>query len=456
MSSADKGNAGPDVERLKKSTNFIDQYEGAIIEDIPDVNPEWAEGVATGVLSTGVGSSKTTHTRVGPLHLNVWHLYIAPSGTVKTLPLHYFAEPTIEALSGLLNEEAGLTDEGEEGKKKKPLFDLMLPRTFSLESLLTIMKGRTAQGLIAVDEVTGAFKEAATKSYMADLYENWSLMYDCATVRASFVKWGAYKPIRDPYVTALLCGVPTVYQYLPADYSVQGTANRILPIVGEGTPPEDEYDVDAYFSEQPLQAEDERDKKLTQFATWLLRIRNSPVRIISNSTGNDESQSGAILLKNKRAINAEFRKVESEVLRGYLRRMNEMTLKLAALRRLGGLAVGSGVDVPTPEEARWATGKVWRHYEHYKVFVKRWGGGASFYRDVPATSHKSVQEKIRSMIREAGGKLDRSTVLIATGVDAEELTKIVNGMPDIEATYGESGPQGGRRAILYSFRQQRG
>lgn len=442
-------------QKLLQSGNFIDKFAGTILRDIPDVNPEWAEACATTVLSTAIGPNKFTHTKIGDLHLNVWHLLVAPSGTSKTTALTYFVEPAVRALSDLVNETENAT---KDSKAEKSQVDLLLPRTFSLESLLVHMKKKgQAQGLITMDEIAGSFKEVASKSYAADLYENYSLLYDCQEIRATFVKWGAYSPIKNPYVTVIGAGTPTVYKYLPEDYSIQGTANRFLHIVGEEKSPSIPTSVHDYFGYDSDNGISEREAELDDFAKRLLTIRNSKATLVSFDTG-DNSGTGSLMLEQYKRIVKEFEGTTNPFLQGYLHRLYEMTLKLAAIRALGAITEQNSsfyndyTLTPMKADAEWAIEKAWRHYEHFKTFVKKWGGHGTTFKEAQVPSYAHTQDSIKDVIKARGGEATRSDLLLATRIKAKELDDILESMPEVAWKISES--TGGNRARIYYLKEK--
>lgn len=436
------------ADELLQSSNFIDRFAGTILRDVPNCNPEWAEACAIAVLSTGVGSNKFTRTGIGRLHLNVWHFFISPSGTSKTVPLDYFVEPTLEQAGRILSGVPDDVDEedGDEEKESKNT-DLLLPSTFSVEAILKHMRKKNQrEGLIKVDEVTGFFKQIQSKPYMTDIYETYSVMYDCQTLRVTFVKLGTYRPIKNPYVVVLMAGVPLVYKFLPVDYSLQGTANRMLHIIGDEVPlDENASDVDREFPADIKMAEEERNTTLTDYAEWIAKLRRSSLKFVDlNSEGRD-------LVMNKNKINKASNATSDSYLKGYLHRSYEMTVKLAALHCLGAKGIADSnleMAIPSHEDIEWAIKKVDRHIEYYKRMLKEWGHGVMVHEAAPV----SIEQEV-SMIERAFGdrtEISRDELLRKTRFSSKRLDEIIQSMPEIQTTWAES--TGGRRPIIYKKR----
>lgn len=431
-------------------TNFIDDFKGYILSDVPECSPEWAEACGVAALSTAVGPKKSTFTRIGSLHLNVWHYYIAPSGTVKTVPLQYFVEPTLEFANDIINnsDKDKVEDSEEEGAPKT---DLLLPHTFSVEAILAYMRSKKHRsGLIDLDEAGGYFKAAKTKSYMADWYDTYSKMYDGQTLRPTFIKMGAYRPIRDPYVTVLMAATPAVYLDIPPEYAIQGTANRILHLIGdEPKAPVKPESPEDYFTNEPEDAKQEREDRLAGFAQRLVNIRNSEVEIV------DLYPVGELLLKNKTEVDKAMFETSDAYLKGYLHRANEMTLKLTALHLLGEWGNGGNpgkILVTTTRDAEWAISKVWRHIEHYKRFLKEWGMGLYRSGALPAEpkSYAGQLEEVREFLRKKGGTVVQSEVKREFRWDARtwaEVLKLGQETGTLALETGES--TGGRRPLYW-------
>ena len=62
--------------------SWIEDYTDFLVEQT-DTNYDWAESIATSVLSTVLGSRRYLYTKQGAVKMNLFFLYIGPSGLAK-------------------------------------------------------------------------------------------------------------------------------------------------------------------------------------------------------------------------------------------------------------------------------------------------------------------------------------------------------------------------------------
>src|SRR5579863_6149590 len=84
---------------------FIGEFKDSILERVPTPS-DWAESIATAIMSVAVGRDKFLRTRIGPLNLNTFFMIVGTSGIAnKTTPMKYFARPMIQEIESVLTEQ---------------------------------------------------------------------------------------------------------------------------------------------------------------------------------------------------------------------------------------------------------------------------------------------------------------------------------------------------------------
>ena len=146
--------------------SWIEDYRDFLVQQT-GTDTIWAESIATSILSTVLGSRRYLYTKQGAIKMNLFFLYIGPSGLArKSLPMTNFGQPLIDKYDELM----GYTS-------MTPPKRTELPRRFSLEGMITYLNEENQEGLLWKDEFTSMFKEA-NKEYMSGLIEFVSELVD--------------------------------------------------------------------------------------------------------------------------------------------------------------------------------------------------------------------------------------------------------------------------------------
>ena len=347
---------------------FIGEFKDIILQRINTV-PRWAEAVSTGILSTAVGPSKMTYTRVGPLHLNLFHLIVGASGIAhKTTPLKYHAIPMLEEFQYLLND-------GDDNPKTAK--DLFLPSRFSIEGMISYFSGNKHQaaqdeGVIIRDEFTSAIKDM-NKDYLSDFIEFVSECYD-GSAQKRYTRGTQLEKTKKVYVNLLAATTPFLYSVMTYSLFLQGFVNRILFILDSPHDTVEQENPDRYFAnarEDQREIEEQREV----FARNLLTLRRSAARIVQ-----PDDSDGLKLVKFKyrmeTELNNRYKKDNLDIYCSYLARMPEMAFKLTALHalsrwytRLGNWTLDT---ITTRDDADWAIAKVEYHYDAFKKMLEAW------------------------------------------------------------------------------------
>lgn len=330
---------------------FIPEFTNFILEAIP-TSPDWAESIATSLVST-VSHGKHIRNRMGTLDLNVWFMFLGPSGLAyKSLPLRTFLFPVLKRISELSQ------------------YDLILPTRFSIEGMIKHMSGHNS-GCIARDELTGIFKEAYNKQYLADLLEFLSELYD-GLLQKRFTIRGQLEQVLGCYVTFIGATTPYIFKVMKPEFYTQGTGNRIMPIVFM-KPQNVEIEAKNFFLTKEAGTSE---AQIDFFARRLLKIRESQVNLLIPM--EDASQLWTDFKVECDAVaNKRFKENMYDVLYMYVVRMPEMALKLSGI-----YALSTNCDFLRPEleeilimrdHMEWGIAKARRHLEHFKEMLKLWG-----------------------------------------------------------------------------------
>lgn len=336
------------------SDNFIDSYRDNILNYVP-TSKDWAESIATSVLSTVMGSRRKIYNRIGALHLNVWYLMVGPSGLAyKTAPLLYFAMPTLAEVT------------------RKIDYPVILPSRYSLEGLMEYIASGHNMGIIIRDEFTGMIKEAYGKQYLADIIEFLSELYD-GGLQKRYTRKAKLEQAVDVYVSFLAATTPYLYRLMKPDFFIQGTGNRLMYILHTSQkhnyPPAEEF-----FYE--LQRDKAREEQLKAYASDLAKLYSAPFEYISPLPEAGQMWMDFKVQKETSA-QTRFEKDFYDLHYTYMVRLPEMALKLSGLRcvsRSYQTLPKSSIEqiMINAEDMKWAIEKVERHYKYFEEFLKTW------------------------------------------------------------------------------------
>jgi hypothetical protein len=344
-----------DKLNLNEDEGFIEEFKEFLLSQIP-TSPSWAEDIATSVVSLVAGPERLTSTRIGQLRLNLWFLYIGPSGLAyKTAPLRYFLLPLLLRLGKLIGR------------------DILLPSSFSIEGLVEYMtKSERAMGMILKDEFTILLKEASgDKGYNVDILEFLSQLYD-GTIQKRYTRKAKLEEVLRPYVVFLGCTTPYIYDVVEPAVFVQGLGNRLLFDYWEGKPKAIAADELFYDMEE----DEGRDRILHRFAerlAGLWKVRGRSLR------PGPEAASRLAEFKERKDCEAYglYLKDPLDLKPAYLARAGEMAIKLAGVRAFSRLWLSPHLYdediIPiTVEDADWAINKVEHHIKAFEKFLSEW------------------------------------------------------------------------------------
>jgi hypothetical protein len=348
---------GAPIDKFNESRaqGFIEDFRDFILSHIP-TSPGWAEDIATGVVSLVAGPERLASTRIGQLQLNVWFLYIGPSGLAyKTAPLRHCLLPLLLRLGKLIGQ------------------DILLPSSFSIEGLVEYMaKSGRAMGIILKDEFTMLLKEASgEKGYNIDVLEFLSQLYDGA-VQKRYTRKAKLEEVLRPYVIFLGCTTPYIYDVVEPAVFVQGLGNRLLFDYWEGRPKALTADELFYNMEE----DEERSRVLNKFAERLAELWKVRGHFL---TPGPEAASRLAEFKERKEGEAYelYLKDPLDLRPPYLARAWEMATKLAGVHAFSRLWLNphlydEDVIPITVEDADWAINKVERHIKAFEKFLSEW------------------------------------------------------------------------------------
>lgn len=336
---------------------FIGEFKDSILAKIP-TSEDWAESIATAIMSASVGKNKFVMTKVGPLNLNTFFMIVGTSGLAnKTTPLKYFARPMIEEIESVLEQNGSKTD-------------LTMPSRFSIEGLIEYFSKGNDEGIVIRDEFTSALKDAS-KDYLADFVEFLSEVYDCS-VQKRYTRAAKLEQTKRVYISFLGATTPFLYTILNPSFFNQGLGNRLMFCIDVPREAKEE-NPDVYFSR--TSSDDEREVQ-EQRRTWALRLVNLRNSVVRNIVPGEND--GKLLVKFKyeleREMSDRYNHDQYDLMAPYLARSAEMSFKLTALHFLSKTYYDP-VDlnpVTTLNDAPWAVAKVRRHIDYFKKMLELW------------------------------------------------------------------------------------
>lgn len=363
---------------------FIKEYQDFILDKI-NTNPEWAESLAVGLVST-VSYRVHIRNKQGKVKPNIWTVVVGNSGIAKkSSPVNSYVKPILKMVEEKLNDGV----------------HLRMPGDFTKEGMIAYLSGSFNRGnghngngnsgeeegsspiqhvynngIIIRDEFSQIFS-GMKKDYLRDTLEFFSELYD-GTDQFRVTKGGAIEEVGESYVSLLGATTPTIYQSMDRNFFVQGTGNRFMYIV---------IDPNSIICEQKgvkfwVQSQEERDKleqDLERFANLLSSIPESgyetlPINYKALSLWAKYEEEKSIAIKTMVLLD-KYNQDHT-----YLARMAEMVLKFAIVHCLSR-------NITTPIEPcsyhnpsmeiseydiQWAIGKVERHIDHMRTLLLNW------------------------------------------------------------------------------------
>ena len=348
------GVTGEEKEKAGKGkvSDFITEYASFLASHVP-TSWEWCEDLATGVLSTVIGLERYVATSIGRLRLNIWHVFIGPSGLAyKTIPLKDYVIETLLKIKEITGK------------------DLLLPSSFSMEGMIEHLM-QNPQGLILRDEVTTLFKEKE-KGYAVDIIEFLSQLYD-GTLQKRFTRKAKLEEVVRCYVVFLGSTTSYIYDVVEPSIFVQGLGNRILFEFWDGTVKH--FNGDELFYQPEDDAE--RETHLKEFAKGLAALSEMKPYFLRP----EDTRAAPMLANFKNQMDEKaaslYNKDPHDLLPSYLARAGEMAIKLAGLKAISRMwrglpKAGFGEIIILPQDVEWAIAKVERHIKNFEKFLSEW------------------------------------------------------------------------------------
>jgi len=408
---------------------FIADFRDFILEGIP-TNANWAECIALGVLSASMGYERFISTSIGRLRLNVWCLNIGPSGfAYKTAPLKEIAIPVLIKMSEKLS------------------YPILLPSRYSIEGLIEYMAKGYSWGIIIRDEFTGLFKETS-KDYLRDIMEFLSELYD-GTIQKRYTRKAKLEEAVNVYVTLLGATTPYLFKIMRPDFFMQGTGNRILYIIYEGTKPRENLNAKDFFYD--YDKDKRREDKIEDYAKSLAEVYFSPLKFF---VFDDDAAEVILNFKIRKEIEAyrRFRRDIYDIRYLYSSRIWTHAMKLAglhAISRVYKLAPKTSLSeiIVSKADAEYGVNRAELHEEYFNKMMELWRR-----RPEPIESRTLEEQSnlVLDLIKSGGmswSQLRRRTRW--TTKMWLEVLKYLWDTNSIIVVEGKSSSKGGRKPILF-------
>ena len=345
--------------------SWIEDYRDFLVQQT-GTDTIWAESIATSILSTVLGSRRYLYTKQGAIKMNLFFLYIGPSGLArKSLPMTNFGQPLIDKYDELM----GYTS-------MTPPKRTELPRRFSLEGMITYLNEENQEGLLWKDEFTSMFKEA-NKEYMSGLIEFVSELVD-GRLGARYTNKNKMQLPQDVYVNVLAATTPYIYQILSQDFFTQGTGNRVLYMIYDGVyKPQEIIATEDYFGSINKEIHDTDQERFAKDLTLLGKSQLNYLQPIDDA--------GQMWLRYRNDLDDRLRKTykdnQFDIKTVYLGKAAVNTLKLAGLHRYSRLCRYKDLqdilndmdsELILVEDMEWAIKKTDDHLNHFTKLVEQW------------------------------------------------------------------------------------
>lgn len=420
-----------DNKQILEGKDFITQVADFITKSTK-TKPEWAECVATSMLSTVMGPHRYISDVMGKLKLNVWYMCLGPSGLAKkTIPLNNYLFPII----------------GKVGPGEK----LILSNRFSMEGFIKYFP-EDGTGSIIRDEFTGLLKESKSKDYVVDLLEFLSELYD-GTVQKRATVTHKINEIKHCYITFITATTPYLYKIMRPEFYTQGTGNRILmELFDVDAVDDDEYDPEEVFQGRVF--DKKRDDFVYEIAIILNEIRSCNAKIFT-----PEDEAGAEWTKFEhecRRISKTYCKKNMYDLHySYLSRSAEMALKLSGIysisRNWDRILMSDAPNVQIIEKVDMvrAINKSKHHYKQFCRMLEQWRSRPEMR---VASTLDEQADAVYELLRQSQNGLNWSELRNSLKWDDyvwRAVLKFLHDTNKMKVTFGSSGQKGGRRPTLF-------
>jgi len=354
--------------------DFVTEYADFITEYIPTPR-EWAEGIACALLGVALGPERKVYTRIGGLGMNTFWLIVGPSGLAyKTVPLKYFAIPTLAALTKRVN------------------YPCIMPARFSLEGLIGYMAEGRARGCIVRDEFTALLK-SARREYLQEILEFVSELYD-GVLQKRYTKSYRLEQAVDVFICLLSTTTPYLFRIMKPEFFIQGTGNRFLFVWVEEVKAKTTTGEELFPDWARIE---ERDRRIEEFADVLAGVWKSNINYLVPDRDASELLAS---YRNQLEVKAVglYRKDMYDVMHSYVHRLFEYAVKLSGLKAASRSVIAMAKTTLNEmligeSDVRWAINKVNEHFGQFERMVEVWRT-----RPVPREAI-TLEEQVRTVMK---------------------------------------------------------
>jgi hypothetical protein len=450
--------------RGKPPLGYLKEWRDKIVETT-NTTAAWALTICFTMLATFVPNAYLVIDGM-PVSLNIWALFIAPPAQYsKSRPLRAFPERIIPSIENV----RGLTIRFPSSFTPEAVSHFLNPRDDEDGSVQIVYRGMCQ----VIDEYSSTLKRVR-KDYMADLFEQLTLLYDGIIEPNWTVTHGVEAGV-SIYLCVLGATSPDFLSNMNKggmshEFFRQGLGSRFLYIYRGEKPPHRNYTYNTEGNDQT---------GIATMAKYLTLLDIYDVKKV-------EVGAEAVALLHEycdhidQLVDEFNREDNSSVYSGYIDRQKINLHKLAALhcinRNLDPIVEAvkeSGGDTNPKEvppvinlyDVEWAIGMIEDFWADYQEMISAWQSESMASEVLTINRHK---ERVRVIIkrskhgivkesaltREMGVRWDTMTKVLQTMVAGEELyvfpRERIAGLPDdVKAKYGLSGP--GKPSNLYSL-----
>lgn len=343
-----------------ESTGFIKRFTDDAANR-SKCQPDVAEACALVLLST-VCHLFTLYDKKGALKMNLWMLIIGDSGSGKSIPIGY-VEKTLRELEKRFQD----TDQNN-------CLKFLGPTDFSPEGLTRYLCMKVKDTNEILHRVMVIIKQEAaelvknmSKSYQANSFEFYCLLHDGARIFRRLVD--REDEVEGQYVTFLGATTDSIYPYMEREFFLQGTGNRMLPVIIEAQKNQEETTYDEFFGGGQQQSFNP-----SNYLTDLHRVI-----LLGDMEIAPTREAGEMWLDYEWAKLEERERIKGEnhgdLDAIFLLRMPPVALKLAALssisRNIRGMKQGEVIQIEV-DDMKWAIGKTEHIIEYHHKMVVNW------------------------------------------------------------------------------------
>lgn len=386
---------------------ILETIDHIILKKLP-IDPMYARAISYCLLSTAMGSGVYFEDVLGTVKSNQNFIVIAPSGLgFKSTPIREFIRPVLS------NMEQNL------GRK------FSLPSKITTEGITKYLNDPTnnVEGLTYLEEFTALLKGTKSKSYMSDLIEIYSEVYD-GYIQTRYTVGHQLQRVDHVFSPLLALSSYHIFDILDKYFIYQGLGNRYLWIFPEIIKVK-KYTKDEFFPANNLKdfsgAEEISNILIGIYKRFINQKDNRVTRKFEMKL-TDEAKEYYTAYYNSctKEADEEFKKDKKNYSKHYVQRMPLFVGKLALIEAISrNWGKSNEINLDDIKNAKVYVEKCDKHMERVYTEIQLQAD------EIKPKSNVRIFDRVLAMIRKAGGWIRSGELKNKLGIPRDEYDDII-------------------------------